>query len=95
MEEEREFPIMFGTGVGYHEKPLATIPWKILEPHEDQAYKNHCQSLHRLAERGGLSPCEAIAVIEDRSWRPVKNAWVNLAYYVLKYRHEQKKKEQI
>lgn len=45
-----------------------SVPWEKLEPHEAQAQRNHSQSLKRLAERGGLSACEAIAVLEDRPW---------------------------
>lgn len=43
-----------------------SIPWGILN--EEFAQHNHGQTLSRLAERGGLSPCEALAVIERRSW---------------------------
>lgn len=46
----------------------ASIPWAMIAPHEQQAQRNHCQTLHRLAERGGLCPSEAVAVLEDRPW---------------------------
>lgn len=46
-----------------------SVPWSLLAPHEEQAQRNHYQSLKRLAERGGLSPAEMVAVIEDRPWR--------------------------
>ena len=36
---------------------------------EARAQKNHCQSLERLNERGGLSPCEIIALMRDQEWR--------------------------
>jgi len=36
---------------------------------ERQAQINHGQTLQRLAERGGLSPCEALAIAERREWR--------------------------
>lgn len=39
---------------------------------EQQAQKNHGQSLDRLAERGGLSLCEALALVERRRWRPAE-----------------------
>lgn len=49
------------------------IPWALIAPHNKQAQINHCgQTLERLKERGGLSPCEAIAVIEDRKWEQIK-----------------------
>jgi hypothetical protein len=36
---------------------------------EEQAKRNHFQTLDQLARRGGLSPCEARAVVERRDWR--------------------------
>ena len=57
-QEPRRFPIIGGP----------SILWTVLAPHEQQAEKNHGQSLERLAERGGLSPAEAVAVLEDRDW---------------------------
>ncbi len=48
-----------------------TIPWQLVQPHEAQAQTNHGQSLSRLAERGGLAPSEAVAVLEDRQWQPM------------------------
>jgi len=44
------------------------IPYVLVEAHEAQAKANHWQTVKRLAERGGLSPCELIAVLEDREW---------------------------
>jgi hypothetical protein len=41
----------------------------LLAPHEKQAKKNHDQTLERLAQRGGLSFCEMVAIIEGVSWR--------------------------
>lgn len=46
--------------------PGFNIPWRIIESHEPQAKFNHDQTLKRLAERGGLSPMEAVCVLEDR-----------------------------
>lgn len=48
---------------------MSEIPWALIAPHEAQAQRNHWQSLDTLASRGGLSACEALAVIEDRPWR--------------------------
>ncbi len=45
------------------------VPWSLVESHERQAYKNHGQTLARLAERGGLAPCELLAVLQDRKWQ--------------------------
>lgn len=36
---------------------------------EQWAQRNHSQSLKRLNERGGLSACEALAIIQHRGWR--------------------------
>lgn len=48
---------------------LASIPWSLIAPHEGQALANHQQTLERLAERGGLSACEALLVIRGQSIR--------------------------
>jgi predicted RNA-binding Zn ribbon-like protein len=47
---------------------------------ERQAKINHGQTLDRLAERGGLSASEALAICEKREWRRVsaKDALVSL-----------------
>lgn len=66
----KTFPIM-----GYWSTPLHrrfngfAIPWEMIAPHDAQAMKNHSdQNLEKLASRGGLSCCEAMAVLEDRRW---------------------------
>lgn len=53
----------------YRERQPREIPWEMIAPHAAQAQENHDQTLERLNERGGLSPCEACAVLEDRPWR--------------------------
>lgn len=45
------------------------VPWAMLAPYEWQAKRHHDQTLQRLAERGGLSPCEMVAVLEGRDHR--------------------------
>lgn len=53
---------------------LNQIPWELIASHDKQAQRNHCgQTLLRLKERGGLSPSEAIAVLEDRRWEPIQD----------------------
>lgn len=47
------------------------VPWEMIVPHNAQSEYNHYQSLRRIAERGGFSRCEAIAVLEDRKWIPM------------------------
>ena len=44
------------------------IDLSIIAPHEAQAIKNHSQTLSELSRRGGLSPDELCAVINDRAW---------------------------
>lgn len=57
------FPIMMA-----HGSDKWRLPMSLFRPHEAQAKWNHSQTLDRLRERGGLSPCEAVAVLEDRRW---------------------------
>ena len=48
---------------------MSVVPWWLVEPHEEQAKKNHGgQTLRELAARGGLGPDELVAVLEDRPW---------------------------
>lgn len=47
------------------------IPFDMLLTHEGQAQANHNLSLRYLADHGGLSECEAVAVLEDRPWAPM------------------------
>jgi hypothetical protein len=44
------------------------FPMSLFRPHEEQAQKNHYQSLDRLAERGGLDWSEALAILKDREF---------------------------
>ena len=36
--------------------------------------KNHGQMVADLAHRGGLSPCELVAVLEDRRWMSTEDS---------------------
>ncbi len=58
------------------------VPWAFVAPHERRAERNHRQSLERLNHRGGLDPCELLAVLEDRGLLSVVAA--NLEESVLK-----------
>lgn len=52
---------------------VSRIPMAMIAPHERQARHNHGgQGLEMLASRGGLSCCEAIAILLDRSWHRMK-----------------------
>ena len=67
------------------------IPWGMIAPHEKQAMHNHGQqTMARLAERGGLSPSEAVAVLEDRDWQPMRaeEACGQLSALVHKFQEE-------
>jgi len=63
-QQERMFPIQNGPD----------IPWSVISPFDKQCQKQHSrQTLERLAERGGLSMCEALSVLEgggdyDKYW---------------------------
>lgn len=60
-----DFPIIITES---NPSALKSIPWTMISPHEDQAIKNHGQTLERLAERGGLSAYEAVCVLTDQSF---------------------------
>ena len=65
---------------------IKEIPWAVLKPHELQALRNHAQGLDRLASKGGVTPCEAVAIIEGRPWHrmPFGEARDTLMGYVRK-----------
>lgn len=60
------FPVLWDYTTPQREQTPKFIRWDALN--EEWAQKNHGQTLKRLAERGGLSPCEALANIERRQW---------------------------
>ena len=64
------FPIM--TYRDYGGNQLTSIPFAMIEGCELQAKKNHGQSLKRLAERGGLAACEALAVLNGKKWEKME-----------------------
>lgn len=57
------FPIL-----GANRDAKQSVPWSFIAPHSERAEKNHGQTLERLAERGGLSALEMLAVVLDLSW---------------------------
>lgn len=73
----KQFPIMFSERSRINES--ASIPWEVIAPHEQQALKNHGQTLERLAQRGGLSYGEAYAVLNDREWKRLDEKECELA----------------
>lgn len=56
---ERRFRIMGGP----------SVPWRLVEPYEDNAKANHDQTLERLNERGGLGPGELWCIVHGKRWR--------------------------
>lgn len=69
------FPVLMGVSI--HNEGQVCVPLAIVTPHEKQAIANHSQKLWTLASRGGLSPGELAAVLEDRPHKamPVHEAW--------------------
>ncbi|MNF80825.1 hypothetical protein D3C84_630780 [compost metagenome] len=49
-----------------------SIPMRLLMPYEEQALRNHSQSLQRLAERGGMAACEILGIIRGSRWSQLK-----------------------
>lgn len=87
-ERRRMFPVLDACG-----GCPTRVPWAFVAPHEGWALKNHDQTLQRLAERGGLSPCEIVAILEGRKWRqmPEAEATARLRELLLAWECEQAK----
>jgi hypothetical protein len=64
---DRRFPILRDRSAPGR---VASVPWLLVRPHEQQARANHAdQSLELLAERGGLSVEELWWVVHDAPFR--------------------------
>ncbi len=52
------------------DRHISAIPWGMIftKTARRQAVSNHSQSVHRLHERGGLTPREAVVVLEGRDY---------------------------
>lgn len=61
--EPKPFPII-NNNIPHVPDCPKSIPWDVLN--EEWCRRNHGQTTFQLAARGGLSPCEALAVIERR-----------------------------
>jgi dihydrofolate reductase len=76
------FPIRFERDYdSVAETPVINLPWGVISSHIERARKNHSnQDLETLAAKGGLTPCEALCIIEDRILTsiPEKEAVVRL-----------------
>lgn len=68
----RTFPIQVCTDRKHvHDvRSPRSVPWDLVEPGRDQAMRNHDQTLERLAERGGLAPCELRCALEGKKLWP-------------------------
>lgn len=75
----KRFPILKGDG--------ATIDWQLVEDHGGQAQQNHYQTVHRLAERGGLSWSELHAVLHNQRYRDMDANEAMLACRALEARY--------
>ena len=54
---------------------MEPLPWNIIAPHERRARLNHAgQSLAELAQRGGLTASEALAILENRPFCSIDDA---------------------
>lgn len=84
LEDECPFPVLIQPRT-VHERRLMTdwprrVPWRVVADHEDQAQRNHGQSLVTLASRGGLDPQEMWCVVHDKVWRERADAATCLAW---------------
>lgn len=52
------------------------VSFDLVKRHEAQAKKNHCQTVERLAERGGLSWFELLMVLSDKG--PSDEYWTRI-----------------
>jgi hypothetical protein len=50
-----------------------------------QAHRNHDQSLKRLAERGGLSLQEALALMNEKKWTAYRETTAETALLMLRF----------
>lgn len=49
-----------------HDPDIPSVPWALMVPHGAASLVNYGLTLAQLADRGGVSPAEAVALIEDR-----------------------------
>ena len=70
-----------------HDQEITVLPFAMFKPYENQAQSNHWQSLEQLAKRGGLSLCEAVAILENRKWRDMSAAEARARIVDLRNQH--------
>lgn len=49
-----------------HDPDITSVPWALMVPHGAASLVNYGLTLAQLADRGGVTPAEAVALIEDR-----------------------------
>lgn len=81
---DKPFPIL-------NDPYLRGIPWAAILPHEKQAQTNHSQTLKGLAGRGGLSACEAVAILMDRPWSRVSQEWARAKIFSILWNLERER----
>lgn len=77
--------------------PTLRVPWSMIAPFDAQAKANHAgQDLRRLEERGGVSACEALAILECRPHRQMdeRDAYLDLRSRIMKWESRFKPTEQ-
>lgn len=75
--EGLKFPIMLKLGMEREEAKRVGlpdwVPFDFIAEHAHQCEVNHGQTPMRLAERGGLSPREVVAIVRGKTWREVED----------------------
>ena len=62
-----EFPI-------HSARRVSALPWEMIQPHGRRLMLNFGSTLSEMVLRGGLSPCEAVAVLRDEPWVALSQA---------------------
>ena len=65
-KEDNKFPVLYGYSTPEKDREPKFVKWSALS--ESQAWSNHGQTLARLAQRGGLCPCEMVGNVKGIDW---------------------------
>ena len=73
LSDGRRFPVLNQQSRRPQERKTMprSVPWAFVETFREQAYRNHEQTLERLAERGGLAPGEMYAAAHGLGIRDI------------------------
>lgn len=77
---DRTFPIRL-------DEKIQGVPWALMVKHEAQALANHGLGLESLAARGGLTPEEAVCVIEGKPFERMGATFATLRLMELVNQH--------